>query len=143
MNVRTKFSLSFFGICLVFVSFMYLTVLQLPHVPIVRWAILTEGLAYLAAGVFAIRWIRLWLCACGHAGENGEVRLHLGPSRGIFFCGDGQIKVGVVALHILFDPGRDGLRGLAREFVQQVCIGGVGQRVAAWLYDASSIEVAI
>ena len=61
MNVRTKFSLSFFGICLVFVSVMYLTVLQLPHVPIVRWAILTEGLAYLAVaiGIFQMSLKRL------------------------------------------------------------------------------------
>lgn len=56
MNVRARFFWSFCGICLVFVFAMYVTVLQLPPVPIVRAAILAEGLAYLvvAIGLFRI-----------------------------------------------------------------------------------------
>ncbi len=50
---------------------------------------------------------------------------------------------GVVGLNVLFDARRDGLGGLAGEAVEQIGIGGVGERIAPGLHDASGVEIAV
>lgn len=51
MNVRARFTLIFCGICLLFVLLLYATILFLPRVPVLRWAILVEWLAYFAGAI--------------------------------------------------------------------------------------------
>ena len=69
--------------------------------------------------------------------------MNLCPLLRILFGGDGRVGIGVVGLDVFFEGGRDWLIGVFGETVQEIGVGGVGERVAAGLDDGAGVQVPI
>ena len=103
----------------------------------IRFYLLTE------VWIFAISGIGRRLGAGWHGGEGNEIGLHLGPLRRILFGRDGRGWISVVGLDVILDARRNGLRRLVRKAMEEIGIGGVGERIPTGLHHASGVEIAI
>src|ERR1039458_2018833 len=93
--------------------------------------------------IFAIGGIGRRLGAGWHGGEDDEIGLHLGPLRRILFGRDGRGWIRVVSLNVLLDARRNRLRRLVRKAMEEIGVGGVGERIPTGLHRASGVEIAI